>query len=221
MLSSDAVVVRNGVETKVTGTDIVPGDVVMLSLGDRVPADLRMIEVSNLACAEAALTGESVPIEKSVDAIEVEGGDASRTPLGDRHNMAFSATLVAQGQGVGIIVSTGDHTEIGTINTLVSQTEEKRSAVLQQIDTVSTWLAVFIMATAIVTFCVSYFTLSDGDVLEAISVSLVCAVAMIPEGLEAIVTVVYAWAVSNMAKQNAIIRVLPAVETLGSVTTIW
>ena len=220
MLSSDAVIVRGGVETKVPASDIVPGDVVILSLGDRVPADLRMIEVNNLACAEAALTGESVPIDKTVDAIDPKGGDPKQTPLGDRHNMAFSATLVAQGAGAGIIVATGDYTEIGTINSLVNKVEEKKTAVLEQIDRVSAFLAGFIVLTAIVTFCVAFFTLDDTDVLGAISISLVCAVAMIPEGLEAIVTVTYAWAVSNMAKQNAIIRALPAVETLGSVTTI-
>jgi magnesium-transporting ATPase (P-type) len=219
MLSSDAIVVRNGTECKVKGTEIVPGDVVMLSLGDRVPADLRMIEVVNLACAEAALTGESVPIDKTVDAIS-SGDDPKRTPLGDRHNMAFSATLVAQGTGAGIIVGTGDYTEIGTINTLVNKVEDKKTNVLKQIDTVSKWLAFFICITAIITFLVAFFTLDDTDALEAISIALVCAVAMIPEGLEAIVTVTYAWAVSNMAKQNAIIRALPAVETLGSVTVI-
>ena len=194
MLSSDAVVVRDGTETKVPASDIVPGDIVILSLGDRVPADLRMIEVNNLACAEAALTGESVPIDKTVDAIDVEGRDPYSVPLGDRHNMCFSATLVAQGAGAGIIVGTGDYTEIGTINSLVNKVEEKKTAVLEQIDIVSFYLACFIVLTAIVTFLVAYFQLEDIDVLEAISIALVCAVAMIPEGLEAIVTVTYAWA---------------------------
>lgn len=241
MLSSDAVVIRDGQTSKVSGQEIVPGDIVLLELGDRVPADLRMVEVVNLACAEAALTGESVPIEKTIDAIETN--DPRSTPLGDRHNMAFSATLVAQGTGVGLIVSTGDNTEIGTINKLVNKVEDKKTNVLKQIDTVSKWLAVFIVLTAIVTFCVAYWTVdpplkkdctkveqdeetngcgytTTEKVLEAVSMALVCAVAMIPEGLEAIVTVTYAWAVSNMAKNNAIIRALPAVETLGSVTTI-
>jgi len=224
MLSSEAVVVRNGTETKVPGDAIVPGDVVVLSLGDRVPADLRMLSVSQLAAAEAALTGESVPIDKTVEPIESDNPKA--VPLGDRHNMCFSATLIAQGSGVGIITSTGDNTEIGTINQLVNKVEDKKTAVLEQIDNVSKWLAFFIVITAIITFLVSFFT-SDGPAdtktpkwLDSLSVALVCAVAMIPEGLEAIVTVTYAWAVSNMAKQNAIIRALPAVETLGSVTTI-
>ena len=102
MLSSDAIIVRGGVETKVPANLIVPGDVVILGLGDRIPADLRMIEVSNLACAEAALTGECVPIDKQVEKIESSDGDPSKTPLGDRQNMAFSATLVAQGSGAGL-----------------------------------------------------------------------------------------------------------------------
>mmetsp|Transcript_117849 Transcript_117849/g.176047 ORF Transcript_117849/g.176047 Transcript_117849/m.176047 type:complete len:1063 (-) Transcript_117849:67-3255(-) len=219
MLSSDAILVRNGTETKVPAGEVVPGDVVMLSLGDRVPADLRMIEVGNLASAEAALTGESVPIDKKVEPIDCEGADPKSTPLGDRSNMCFSATLIATGSGAGIVVSTGDYTEIGTINQLVNKVEEKKTAVLEQIDTVSKYLAMFIVVTAIVTWLVAFFKL-EADWLEALSISLVCAVAMIPEGLEAIVTVTYAWAVSNMAKQNAIIRALPAVETLGSVTTI-
>jgi len=225
MLSSDAIVVRNGTETKVEGDSIVPGDIVVLTLGDRVPADLRMVSVSQLAAAEAALTGESVPIDKTVAAIESDNPKA--VPLGDRHNMCFSATLIAQGSGIGVITSTGDNTEIGTINQLVNKVEDKKTAVLEQIDNVSKWLAFFIVITAIVTFCVSFFTAEEAKPdkespqwLDSLSVALVCAVAMIPEGLEAIVTVTYAWAVSNMASQNAIIRALPAVETLGSVTTI-
>ena len=222
MLSSDAVIVRNGTETKVPAQEVVPGDVVMLNLGDRIPADLRMIEVSNCASAEAALTGEAVPIDKQIEVIDCGDADPKSTPLGDRCNMCFSATLIASGSGAGIVVATGDYTEIGTINSLVNKVEEKKTAVLEQIDTVSKWLAVFIVITACVTWCVSYFQTpkDDRDWLESLSIALVCAVAMIPEGLEAIVTVTYAWAVSNMAEQNAIIRALPAVETLGSVTTI-
>lgn len=218
MLSSDAVVIRDSKEIKVPAQFLVPGDIVKLSLGDRVPADIRMCKVGQLACAEAALTGESVPIEKQVDAIVVEG-NPMQTPLGDRCNMCFSATLVSQGSGTGIVVASGDMTEIGTINALVSQVEEKKSNVLEQIDRVSTWLAVFILITAFITFMVAW-KLSGQSPIDALSTSLVCAVAMIPEGLEAIVTMTYAWAVSNMAKKNAIIRALPAVETLGSVTVI-
>jgi magnesium-transporting ATPase (P-type) len=116
MLSSDAVVLRDGQETKLVSSDLVPGDIVKLSTGDRVPADVRLLQVHTLAAQEAALTGESVPIDKQVDAIEGQGdGDAHELPLGDRHNMCFSATLISQGSGTGIVVATGDNTEIGTI----------------------------------------------------------------------------------------------------------
>lgn len=226
MLSADAVVVRNGTEIKVPSGLIVPGDVVILGLGDRIPADLRMIEVSNMASAEAALTGESVPIDKVTEPIPLpDGTNPSQVPLGDRKNMCFSATLIAQGSGAGIVIATGDFTEIGTINTLVNKVEKKKTAVLEQIDIVSTYLAIFIGCVAVFTFLYAFFTITDENEdrinwLVALNIALVCAVAMIPEGLEAIVTVVYAWAVSKMAKENAIVRALPAVETLGSVTVI-
>ena len=219
MLSSEALVVRDGKPVKVDADKIVPGDVVKLSLGDRIPADLRMCEVSNLSALEAALTGESVPIDKTVDPIDPKGQDPSSVPLGDRHNMCFSATLISQGSGTGIVIATGDLTEIGTINALVNKVEKKKTNVLEQIDTVSMYLAIFIGVTALATWLVAFF-ITDLEGIDALSTALVCAVAMIPEGLEAIVTMTYAWAVSNMAGQNAIIRALPAVETLGSVTVI-
>ena len=221
MLSADAVVVRDGSETKVAANLIVPGDVVILGLGDRIPADLRMIEVSNLASAEAALTGESVPIDKVTEALPVaDGQNPQQVPLGDRKNMCFSATLVAQGSGAGLVIATGDFTEIGTINSLVNKVEKKKTAVLEQIDIVSTYIAIFIGIVAVFTFLYALFTIDGINWLEALNIALVCAVAMIPEGLEAIVTVTYAWAVSKMAAENAIVRALPAVETLGSVTVI-
>jgi len=217
MLSSDAILIRDGKEVKIPANEVVPGDVVVLGTGDRVPGDVRMLEVNNLACQEAALTGESVPIEKITDAIEA--AVPSQVPLGDRKNMCFSATLVAQGYGVGVVVATGDNTEIGTINSLVNKVENKKTAVLEQIDFIAKILACFIAVTAVVTWLVAFFKI-DAKAVDALSIALVCAVAMIPEGLEAIVTMTYSWSVSNMAKYNAIIRVLPAVETLGSVTVI-
>ena len=218
MLSSEAVVVRDGKESKVPANQLVPGDIVKLDLGDRVPADLRLVSANNLACQEAALTGEAEPVEKTTDTIIVEE-DPMQIPLGDRSNMCFSATLVSQGTGTGLVVKTGDQTEIGTINSMVNQVEKKKTNVLQQIDRVSTWLAVFILFAGVLTFLFAWLR-TGMSVVEAFSTALVCAVAMIPEGLEAIVTMTYAWAVSNMAEKNAIIRALPAVETLGSVTTI-
>jgi magnesium-transporting ATPase (P-type) len=220
MLSSEARVIRNGKEVMIPGDQVVPGEVVALGTGDKIPADMRMFKVSNMASLEAALTGEAVPIDKTVAAIPTkEGMDPMSTPLGDRHNMVFSATLIAQGSGLGIAIATGDFTEIGTINSLVSNVEAKKTNVLEQIDTVSKYLAVFIMVCAVITWLIAFFV-TKLDAIDSLSTALTCAVAMIPEGLEAIVTLVYAWAVSNMAKQNAIIRALPAVETLGSVTVI-
>jgi len=220
MLSADALVIRDGVETMIPAQNVVPGDVIILSLGDKVPADMRIFNSANLACGEAALTGESVPIDKTTDAIVPKAGeDPENTPLGDRHNMCFSATLVAQGSGKGIAVTTGDYTQIGTINRLVSQVEKKKTNVLEQIDKVSKLLAILIVTATFITGVIAK-VVAEQSWFEAISTALVCCVAMIPEGLEAIVTLVYAWATTNMAKQNAIIRALPAVETLGSVTVI-
>jgi magnesium-transporting ATPase (P-type) len=170
----------------------VPGDVVRLSLGDRVPADLRMVEVGDLATQEAALTGESVPIDKTVDKIAIEG-DPSTTPLGDRHNMCFSATLIAQGTGTGIVVTTGDNTENGTLNALVMKVEKKKTNVLEQINTVSKWLAVFTFFTSMATWFVARYVTGESPI-DALSTALVSAVAMIPEGLGASVIMTYAWA---------------------------
>jgi magnesium-transporting ATPase (P-type) len=219
MLSSDAILIRDGKEVRVAGTDIVPGDVVILQTGDRVPGDIRLLQVTNLACQEAALTGESVPIDKVTDPIASATGNPKQTPLGDRKNMCFSATLVSQGYGVGVVVSTGDNTEIGTINSLVNKVEEKKTAVLEQIDFIAKCLAGFISIIAVATYLTAFFKL-DESALDSLTIALTCAVAMIPEGLDAIVTMTYSWSVAKMAKQNAIIRKLPAVETLGSVTVI-
>lgn len=219
MLASDAVVIRDGKDVKIETKILVPGDIVRLGTGDRMPADIRLVQVTNFACAEAALTGESVPIDKKIDPIEVPLEEAKSVPLGDRVNMAYSSTLATQGAALGVVISTGDYTEIGTINALVSKVEKQKTNVLKQIDTVSKWLAFFIMCCALATFLVALLYTGE-DAMESLSTALVAAVAMIPEGLEAIVTVVYAYAVAKMADENAIIRALPAVETLGSVTVI-
>lgn len=220
MLSADARVLRDGEEKLIPAENVVPGDIIILSLGDSCPADIRLTSVSNLACGEAALTGEAVPIDKETTPIAVPAGtNAEQIALGDRRNMCFSATLVAQGSGVGIAVTTGDYTQIGTINRLVSQVEKKKTNVLKQIDEVSKLLAILIGLATLITFFIAKFSAKQ-DYFDAVSTALVCCVAMIPEGLEAIVTLTYAWATTNMAKNNAIIRALPAVETLGSVTVI-
>lgn len=220
MLSADARVLRDGEEKLVPADQVVPGDIIILSLGDRVPADLRITNSANLANQEAALTGEAVPIDKETPAIPVPAGsNPEQIALGDRRNMGFSATLVAQGSGVGIAVTTGDYTQIGTINRLVSQVEKKKTNVLEQIDQFSKKLALAILFMTVATLLAAAFMAGQGW-FEAVSTALVCCVAMVPEGLEAMVTLVYSWATMNMATKNAIIRALPAVETLGSVTVI-
>ncbi|CAB9500556.1 Sodium/potassium-transporting ATPase subunit alpha [Seminavis robusta] len=217
MLSSDAEVVRDGVNTEIPANELVPGDIVVIKTGDRIPADIRMLETSNLACTEAALTGESLPVEKVIEALETN--NPAEVPLGDRKNMAFSATLCSQGRGLGIVCCTGDNTQIGTINALVNNVEQKKTAVLEQIDNVSKVIACFVVLCGLITFFVAYFHVDQAP-LDSVAIALVCAVAMIPEGLASIVSLTYAYAVSNMAKLNAIVRMLPAVETLGSVTVI-
>mmetsp|Transcript_18740 Transcript_18740/g.40630 ORF Transcript_18740/g.40630 Transcript_18740/m.40630 type:complete len:1066 (-) Transcript_18740:283-3480(-) len=223
MLSTDARVIRSGKEIMIPAGEIVPGDVCLLGLGDKVPADMRLISVSNLATGEAALTGESVPIDKVTDAIPCENGmDPDQVPLGDRKNMSYSATLVAQGSGIGVAIATGDFTQIGTINLLVNNTQSIETDVLKQIDQISKYLFVAICTMCLGTFFVAFYY-SDSyykNVLSSVNIALTCAVAMVPEGLEAIVTLVYSYAVKVMATQNAIVRALPAVETLGSVTVI-
>jgi len=223
MLSTDARVIRGGKEIMIPAGDIVPGDVCLLGLGDKIPSDLRLVSVSNMATGEAALTGESVPIDKMTDAIPVESGiDPEQVPLGDRKNMGYSATLVAQGSGIGIAIATGDFTQIGTINRLVNQTEAIKTDVLKQIDTVSKYLFICICTMCLATFLTAFFYSETyyKKALQSVNIALVCAVAMVPEGLEAIVTLTYSYAVKVMASQNAIVRALPAVETLGSVTVI-
>jgi magnesium-transporting ATPase (P-type) len=220
MLSSEAVVRRDGKVSKVSATELVPGDVVLLSLGESIPADMRLVTVSNLATLEAALTGESLPIEKKIDPIKIKDGiHPEQVPLGDRQNMCYSATLVAQGSGVGFVVATGDKTQIGAINTLVNAAEAKKTDVEIQIDRVSKYLAIIIVACTLACFFTAYF-MTGYAIFDAVNLALCCAVAMVPEGLNAIVTMVYAWATSNMAENNAIVRRLPAVETLGSVTIV-
>ncbi|EED91014.1 cation transporting ATPase, partial [Thalassiosira pseudonana CCMP1335] len=223
MLSTDARVIRSGKEIMISAGEIVPGDVCLLGLGDKVPADMRLISVSNLATGEAALTGESVPIDKVTDAIPCENGmDPDQVPLGDRKNMSYSATLVAQGSGIGVAIATGDFTQIGTINLLVNNTQSIETDVLKQIDQISKYLFVAICTMCLGTFFVAFYY-SDSyykNALSSVNIALTCAVAMVPEGLEAIVTLVYSYAVKVMATQNAIVRALPAVETLGSVTVI-
>jgi len=213
MLSVNAEVRRDGAWARVDADDVVPGDVVRVRSGDRVPADVRLIQATNLRVEESALTGESVAAAKSVDAVGADAG------VGDRSSMLFSSTLVAAGQGVGVVTATGSATEIGRIQTMISEVRSLATPLTRQLDRFGKLLAVLILAMAVVMVLIGR-VVHDFSVPDLISASIGFAVAAVPEGLPALVTITLALGVQQMARRRAITRKLPAVETLGSVTTI-
>jgi magnesium-transporting ATPase (P-type) len=213
MLSIHADVRRDGEWGDVAAEELVPGDIVRVRSGDRVPADVRLIEVTNLQIEESALTGESVPVEKSVAAVDPDAG------VGDRSGMAFSGTLVTSGRGIGVVTATGVDTEIGRINTMISAVETIATPLTRQMATFGTQLSIAIVGLAAVVFLIG-LVLHDFTVEELFFASIGFAVAAIPEGLPAILTITLAIGVQRMARRNAITRRLAAVETLGSVTEI-
>ena len=186
---------------------------VVLRLGDKVPADLRLTEVRELRIDEAMLTGESIPTEKTTEVL------ADNTDLGDRRCMAFSGTLVTTGQGVGMVVATGEQTELGKISEMVSQTHAITTPLIGQMNRFGHILAVVIVMFAVLTFAMGYFV-GGGETVDLFLAAVALAVAAIPEGLPAIMTIVLAVGVQRMARRNAIIRRLPAVDTLGALTVI-
>ncbi len=213
MLSLSATVLRERAKRTVPAEELVPGDIVLLASGDKVPADLRLLETRNLRVEEAALTGESVPVEKSVEPVEAEA------VIGDRRSMAYSGTLVAYGLGTGVVVATGRSTELGRISAMIESVETLTTPLLRQFARFGRWLTVATLALSGAAFAIGIlwrgFTAPE-MFLAAVGI----AVALIPEGLPAIVTITLAIGVQRMARRNAIIRRLPAVETLGSVTVI-
>lgn len=213
MLSPHATVIREGKRREIDAAHLVPGDLVLLSSGDRVPADLRLITVKSLRVEEAALTGESLPVEKGTDAVDA---DAS---LGDRYGMAYSGTLVVHGQAAGYTVATGSATELGKINRMLEGVRSLTTPLLRQIDRFARVLALLILAMAAMTFLLGILWRGHSPA-EMFMMVVALAASAIPEGLPAIMTVTLALGVQRMAHHNAIIRRLPAVETLGSVTVI-
>ncbi len=213
MLAPEALVLRDGKRVKIPAEQVVPGDVVYLKPGDRVPADLRLFAVKNLRVDEAALTGESVPVDK--DAAEADSGAL----LGDRSSMAFSGTMVVFGHGQGVVAGTGLQTEIGRISRLLTETESITTPLIRKMNVFARQLtgAIIVLAAAAFSFGVMLRGYESADMFLA-AVGL--AVAAIPEGLPAIMTITLAIGVQRMARRNAIIRRLPAVETLGSVTVV-
>jgi len=213
MLSLNAMVLRDGKQISIKSDFLVPGDIVLLQSGDKVPADVRIFKTKGLQIQEAALTGESIAIEKIVDPVP------EQSVIGDRRSMAFSSTLVTHGQGSGVVVKTGADTEIGRISTLVSEVESVTTPLLLRMSQFARWLTIAILALATITFVFGFFVRSY-SATEMFLAAVSLAVASIPEGLPAIMTITLAIGVQRMAKRNAIIRKLPAVETLGSVSVI-
>ena len=211
--SPNARVIRDGEQKLIQASKLVPGDIILIEAGDFVPADARIIESASLKVDESALTGESVPSEKSADAIVKE--EAS---IGDRHNMVFSGCGVSYGRGKGIVVETGMKTEMGKIAGLLSGEEDTQTPLQHRLAALGKYLGIAALIACGVIFLVG---LIEGiPIMEIFMISVSLAVSAIPEGLPAIVTVVLAIGVQRMVKRNAIIRKLPAVETLGSATVI-
>ncbi len=213
MLSPEASVLRDGARQTVPAERLVPGDVVLLDAGDRVPADVRLIESRGLRAQEAALTGESAAVTKDVAPVEPDA------PLGDRASMAYSGTLVASGRAKGVVVATGPQAEIGRIGAMLGEIEEIATPLLRQIDRFARILTVIILGVCAAVF--GYAVWLAGYVAEDAFLAMVgMAVAAIPEGLPAVLTITLALGVQRMARRHAIVRRLPAVETLGAVSVI-
>lgn len=206
-------VIRNGKSEQHTARELVPGDVVLLEAGSAVPADLRIIESNNLMVQEAALTGESEAVDKIVTAL-----DSEDLPLGDRVNMAYMGTSVSYGRGVGVVVATGMRTELGRIAELIQDVEQGETPLQRQLAQVGTLLAVAGVIVAVLVLIIG--VLRDEPVSDMFLTAVSVAVAVIPEGLPAVVTLTLALGAQRMLRRKALIRKLPAVETLGSVSVI-
>lgn len=214
MSSPVARALRDNHVVEVDSKDLVPGDIVLLEAGDVVPADMRLLEVNSLKIEEAALTGESVPVDKDLSVVLAE--DA---PIGDRVNMAYQNSNVTYGRGLGVVTNTGMYTEVGHIAGMLANADEIDTPLKQNLNQLSKVLTYAILAIAAITMAVSVFVRGEG-ILPALMTSVALAVAAIPEGLPAIVTVILSLGTQVLAKRNAIIRKLPAVETLGSTEII-
>ena len=213
MLAPRAAVLRDGRRITADGPDLVPGDVVLLEAGDKVPADLRVLEARGLAAQEAILTGESVPVEKSQDPV------AAGAALGDRRSMLWSGTLITQGTARGLVVATGSATEIGRIGGLLAGVEQLTTPLVAQMDDFARWLSLLILLCAGLLLAHGYFV-GHHDFATLFMVVVGLAVAAIPEGLPAVMTITLAVGVQAMAGRKAIVRRLPAIEAIGSVSVI-
>jgi P-type Ca2+ transporter type 2C len=213
MLSLKAKVIRDNSNVEISADELVPGDVVLLRSGDKVPADLRIIESKNCKIEESPLTGESVPVDKDPAPVKQD------TDLGSRSSMAYSGTAITYGNARGLVIGTGENTELGKINRMIAEVDQLMTPLLRQIHSFGKMLAFIILGITALFFAFGYF-FQDYAVDELFLAVIGLAVAAIPEGLPAIMTITLAIGVQRMAKRNAIIRRLPSVETLGSVSVI-
>jgi magnesium-transporting ATPase (P-type) len=213
MLSADARALRGGETRLIPAEELVPGDVVLLESGDKIPADLRLVDVKNLRTEEAALTGESVPVDKTTEPV------AEKATVGDREGMAFSGTLIASGRGTGVVVATGSETELGRINRMMAAVSALETPLLRQIKQFGYAITGVIAVVCVVVFAFGKWV-RGMEFIELFQSVVSIAVSVIPEGLPALITVTLAIGVQRMASRHAIIRRLPAVETLGSVSRI-
>lgn len=212
LMPENATVMRDGKQKNIPAADLVPGDYVLLQAGDKVSADMRLTFVKNMQCNEAVLTGESLPIEKNTDII------AADTGIADRKNMVFSGTLITSGKAEGVVVLTGIKTEIGKISALLQTTASVKSPLTKSLEKIARGITFSIIAVGILVFLIGIFR--NYAMLDAIFSAITLAVAAIPEGLPAVITIASAIGVKRMANRRAIIRHLSAVETLGSTTVI-
>ena len=210
---AEASVVRSGKQLRIPARELVPGDIVLLQSGDKVPADLRLLRSRDLQVAEAALTGESAPVEKCAE-LRLD----RQTIVADRRNMAFASTLVTYGQATGVVVATGDRTEVGRISQLISSAQSLQTPLTRKMAHFSCVLLYVILVLAVGVLAAALW--QGRTVLDALMAAIAMVVSAIPEGLPAALTVTLAIGVSRMARRRAIIRKLPAVETLGSTTVI-
>ena len=214
MSSPLARVRRDGHVIEIDSKELVPGDIVLLEAGDVVPADMRLFEAASLKIEEAALTGESVPVEKDVTGlVEADAG------IGDRVNMGYQNSNVTYGRGIGVVTNTGMYTEVGKIADMLANADETETPLKQSLEQLSKALTYLIVVIAVITFLVGVFVRGEHP-LEGLMVAVALAVAAIPEGLPAIVTIVLSLGTTTLAKRNSIVRKLPAVETLGSTEII-
>src|SRR6516164_4528553 len=213
MLSAEARTVRGGETRMIPAEQLVPGDVVILESGDKIPADLRLVDAKNLRTDEAALTGESVPADKGTDTVP------ANATVGDRENMAFSGTMVVSGRATGVVVATGSQTELGRINQLLAGVSSLETPLLRQIKKFGYAITAAIGVISVLIFAYGKWV-KGMDFVELFQAVVGIAVSLIPEGLPALITITLAIGVQRMAQRNAIIRRLPAVETLGSVSRI-